>query len=115
MKNRVQTLLHLVFGFLEWRESDDSTQIRQAPLLVVPVFLITPKAKEEDRSIRLQYTGEDLTTNLSLVEKMRRDFGLEMPYIEEGETPEQYFRRFAPNPGAESVTGEFADRFPLRS
>ena len=89
-------ILHLVFGFLEWRESDDSTQIRQAPLLVVPVSLITPKAKEEDRSIRLQYTGEDLTTNLSLVEKLRRDFGLDMPYIEEGETPEQYFQRFTP-------------------
>ena len=89
-------ILHLVFGLLEWRESDDSTQIRQAPLLVVPVSLITPKAKEEDRSIRLQYTGEDLTTNLSLVEKLRRDFGLDMPYIEEGETPEQYFERFAP-------------------
>jgi very-short-patch-repair endonuclease len=89
-------ILHLVFGFLEWRESDDSTQIRQAPLLVIPVSLITPKAKEEDRSTRLQYTGEDLTTNLSLVEKLRRDFGLEMPYIEEGETPEQYFERFTP-------------------
>ncbi|WP_446743496.1 DUF4011 domain-containing protein [Silvibacterium acidisoli] len=89
-------ILHLVFGFLEWRESDDSTQVRQAPLLVVPVSLTTPKAKEEDRSIRLQYTGEDLTTNLSLVEKLRRDFGLEMPYIEEDETPEHYFERFAP-------------------
>jgi very-short-patch-repair endonuclease len=89
-------LLHLVFGFLEWRESDDSTQIRQAPLLVVPVSLITPKAKEEDRSVRVLYTGEDLTTNLSLVEKMRRDFGIEIPYIEEDETPERYFQRFAP-------------------
>jgi len=88
-------LLHLVFGFLEWRESDDSTQIRQAPLLVVPVSLITPRAQEEDRSVRLQYTGEDLTTNLSLVEKMRRDFGIEIPYIEEDETPERYFLRFA--------------------
>jgi very-short-patch-repair endonuclease len=89
-------ILHLVFGFLEWRESDDSTQIRQAPLLVVPVSLITPKSKEQDRSVRLQYTGEDLTTNLSLAEKLRRDFGLEIPYIEDGETPEQYFRRFTP-------------------
>ena len=87
-------ILHLVFGFLEWRESEDSTQIRQAPSLVVPVSLITPKANEEDRSIRLHYTGEDMTTNLSLVEKMRRDFGLEIPNIVEGETPEQYFLRF---------------------
>jgi very-short-patch-repair endonuclease len=88
-------LLHLVFGFLEWRESEDSTQIRQAPLLVVPVWLITPKAQEADRSIRLEYQGEDLTTNLSLVEKMRRDFGIDIPYIEEDETPEKYFKRFS--------------------
>jgi hypothetical protein len=88
-------LLHLVFGFLEWRESDDSTQIRQAPLLVVPVWLITPKAQEVDRSIRLLYTGEDLTTNLSLVEKMRRDFGIDIPCVEEDETPEKYFKRFS--------------------
>jgi very-short-patch-repair endonuclease len=89
-------LLHLVFGFLEWRESDDSTQIRQAPLVVVPVSLLTPKARDQDRSIRLQYTGEDLSTNLSLVEKMRKDFGIEIPYLDEGETPEQYFARFEP-------------------
>jgi hypothetical protein len=88
-------LLHLVFGFLEWRESDDSTQIRQAPLLVVPVWLITPKAQEADRSIRLLYTGEDLTTNLSLVEKMRRDFGIDIPCVEEDETPEKYYQRFS--------------------
>jgi len=84
-------LLHLVFGFLEWRESEDSTQTRLAPLVVVPVSLIMPKAGEPDRSIRLQYTGEDLSTNLSLVEKMRRDYGLDIPTLEENETPTEYF------------------------
>lgn len=87
-------ILHLVLGFLEWRESDDSTIVHRAPLVVVPVSLITPKQKEADRSVRLQYTGEELTTNLSLVEKLRRDFGLDMPYIEERETPARYFERF---------------------
>jgi very-short-patch-repair endonuclease len=87
-------LLHLVFGFLEWRESDDSAQVRHAPLLVVPVSFISPKRNERDRSIKLQYTGEDLTTNLSLVEKMRRDFGLAIPELEEIDTPSSYFERF---------------------
>ena len=87
-------LLHLVFGFLEWRESDDSTQVRHAPLMVVPVNLLNPKARDEDRSIRIQYTGEDLRTNLSLVEKMRRDFGVEIPVLQDEETPEHYFARF---------------------
>jgi hypothetical protein len=33
-------------------------------------------------------------TNLSLVEKMRRDFGLEMPLLEDDDTPENYFEKF---------------------
>ena len=87
-------LLHLIFGFLEWTESDDSTQIRHAPLLVVPVHLINPKTKEQDRSSKVQYTGDDLSANLSLAEKMRRDFNIDIPSLEEDETPQQYFQRF---------------------
>jgi very-short-patch-repair endonuclease len=87
-------LLHVVFGFLEWRESDDSTQVRHAPLLVVPVRLQTPKAAQEDRSVRVYYDdGDALTANLSLVEKMRRDFGIEMPVLGEEESPASYFAR----------------------
>jgi hypothetical protein len=86
--------LHLIFGFLEWRESDDSTQVRHAPLLVVPVQLSTPKAREEDRTVKLQYAGEEINTNLSLVEKMRRDFNIDIPSLQEEETPEHYFQRF---------------------
>src|ERR1700761_7606816 len=43
--------LHLVFGFLEWTEADDSTQVRHAPLMAVPVQLFTPKTKEQDRRV----------------------------------------------------------------
>ena len=89
-------LLHLVFGYLEWRESDDSSKASHAPLLVVPIELVIPKSKDANRSFRLKYNDEDLTTNLSLVEKMRIDFGLQIPELEEGEAPEQYFQRFAP-------------------
>ncbi len=89
-------LLHLVFGFLEWRESDDSSKAQYAPLLVVPVELFAPKSRDESRFFRLQYKDEDLTTNLSLAEKMRKDFGLEIPEIEEGDSPQQYFQRLAP-------------------
>ncbi len=48
-------LLHLVFGYLEWRESDDSSKISHAPLLVVPIELVTPKSKDANRSFRLKY------------------------------------------------------------
>ena len=43
----------------------------------------------------LEYSGEDIESNLSLVEKMRRDFGLELPLLEEDDTPEGYFKKFA--------------------
>jgi hypothetical protein len=42
----------------------------------------------------LEDSGEDVQTNLSLVEKMRRDFGLEIPLLDDEETPEFYFAKF---------------------
>jgi very-short-patch-repair endonuclease len=42
----------------------------------------------------LEYSGEDVETNLSLVEKMRRDFGIKIPLLEEDDTPESYFGKF---------------------
>jgi hypothetical protein len=91
-------MLYLVLGFLEWYESEDSQLPRQAPLLTLPVNLERNggggKGKAFDCTI--EYSGDDLSTNLSLVEKLRRDFGLEMPTLEDDDTPESYFARFAP-------------------
>jgi len=42
----------------------------------------------------LNYSGEDIETNLSLVEKLRRDFGIEMPLLDDDDTPESYFAKF---------------------
>ena len=89
-------LLHLVFGFIEWRESEDSSQVRLAPLVAMPVKILLPKIGSTDRAIRLEHTGEDIITNISLVEKMRRDFGLDFPRYEEEDSPEQYFLKLAP-------------------
>ena len=44
----------------------------------------------------MEYSGEDLATNLSLVERMKRDFGLEIPTFEGEDSPEEYFSRFDP-------------------
>lgn len=87
-------MLYLVFGFLEWYESDDSRQPHLAPLVVVPVTIERAGGKGRAVEAVLEYSGEDIETNLSLVEKMRRDFGLEIPPLEEEDTPESYFERF---------------------
>src|ERR1019366_2835765 len=89
-------MLYLILGFLEWYEADDSQQPRYAPLLTVPVALDRSGGKGKGFECSIEYSGDDFTTNLSLVEKMRRDFALEIPNIEDEDTPESYFARFAP-------------------
>lgn len=89
-------MLYLVFGFLEWYESEDSQQPRFAPLLTMPVMLErSGGSKSAAFHCTVEYSGDDLSTNLSLVEKLRRDFGLEMPSLADEDTPESYFIRFA--------------------
>lgn len=88
-------MLYLVFGFLEWYESDDSTQPHLAPLVVLPVTIERTGMKGRAVETVLEYSGEDVETNLSLVEKMRRDFGLEVPPLEDEDSPEIYFAKFA--------------------
>ena len=87
-------MLYLTFGFLEWYESDDSRQAHLAPLLTVPVALNRKTAKGKAFRAGIEYSGDDLETNLSLVEKMRRDFAIEIPTVEEEDTPTAYFARF---------------------
>jgi len=88
-------MLYLVFGFLEWYESDDSNQAHLAPLVILPVTIERAGGRGRAVETVLEYSGEDLESNLSLVEKMRRDFGLEIPIVEDDDTPEAYFAKFA--------------------
>lgn len=88
-------ILHLIFGFLEWYESDDSQLPRYAPLVALPVAMERSGGKGRGFKCSLEYSGEDLSTNLSLVEKMRRDFGFDIPDFEDEHTPEAYFTAFS--------------------
>ena len=89
-------LLHLAFGFLEWTESDDSQAVRVAPLILMPASL-RKVTRPNDSCYRyyLSYSEEDLNSNLSLREKLRADFNLELPELEVGELPEAYFSKMS--------------------
>ncbi|TNC81305.1 MAG: AAA family ATPase [Oleiphilus sp.] len=86
-------ILYLAFGFLQWFERNDSEVERLAPLYLVPVRLEKGFLDKErgTYSYTLQYTGEDIVTNLSLREKLKIDFGIALPELDEHTTPEQYF------------------------
>ena len=88
-------MLYLAFGFLEWYESDDSDQPHLAPLIAVPVSIERVGSSGKTTQTVVEYSGEDVDSNLSLIEKMRRDFGVEIPLLDEDNTPEQYFAKFS--------------------
>ena len=88
-------MLYLILGFLEWYEADDSQQPRYAPLLTIPVSLERSGGKGRVFESTIEYSGEDFTSNLSLIEKMRCDFAVEIPSVEDEDTPEGYFARFS--------------------
>lgn len=88
-------MLHLLFGFLEYYESDDSDKMLLAPLIAVPVILDKDKIDPETRTqlYTLTYSGEDIHENHTLVQKLKKDFQLELPEFEEADTPGQYFKK----------------------
>ena len=91
-------MLYLSFGFLEWYESDESSEARLAPLLLVPASLRKgqPDPKTNAYQYFVSYSGEDLSANISLQEKMRRDWNLLIPDLDDDPTPEHYFHTVAP-------------------
>jgi very-short-patch-repair endonuclease len=94
--------LHLMFGFVEWHDlpPDQVTEkdLRAAPLVVVPVSLKRLDLDRETKTFRyaVEASGEDWSVNITLQEKARREFGVEIPDMklgEEAESLEDYFRR----------------------
>ncbi|MHC8335991.1 DUF3320 domain-containing protein [Pseudomonas sp. LB3P25] len=67
--------LFLALGFLHWYEADSSEILRKAPLVLLPVTLERSGAKDV---FKLKYSGEELMPNLSLIAKLRTDFGIDL-------------------------------------
>ncbi len=82
--------LYLAIGFLEWYESPTSDKPRFAPLLLIPVEL---HRRTVNARFRVKVLDDDLTTNLSLQEKLKAEFGLQLPDVPEWDdlTPSDYF------------------------
>jgi very-short-patch-repair endonuclease len=68
-------VLYAAVGFLRWYETDSSASERIAPLLLVPVSLEYVRSTRRARIRRVQ---EDPLPNQTLIEKVQRDFGLDL-------------------------------------
>jgi len=71
-------MLYLVLGFLEFPESSDGEKLYRAPLVCLPVSM-TKTDEGKYSSFFLNYTGDELADNLSLREKLKRDYGFNLP------------------------------------
>ncbi len=85
-------VLHAAFGFLDWSDSD-STESSPAPLVLVKVAI------EKQRTLTgpafwVRGTGDKAETNIVLIEKLRHDFGIELP-VYTGGSIEEYLASVA--------------------
>lgn len=86
-------ILYLAAGFLKWFESDNSDIERFSPLILIPVVLERSSAGE---NFKVKYTGDDITSNLSLEMKLYEEFGIRLPeFPEELENPGEYLDEVA--------------------
>ncbi|NGQ92442.1 DUF3320 domain-containing protein [Rhodobacter sp. HX-7-19] len=85
-------ILYLAIGFLRWRESPSSEVVRESPLVLLPVQLVR---NERTSTFDIVAREDDISTNLPLQERMRQDFGIQLPEVEEAEdwAPSDYFAK----------------------
>ena len=78
-------MCYLAFGFLEWFEVEFPDKGCLAPLMLVPITISKGDVDSETRTYRYQirYSEEDLMPNLSLIEMLRRNFGIALPPLPE--------------------------------
>ena len=84
--------LHLAFGFLEWFESESSERSLVSPLLLMRVD-IERKIARSHYQYFVAGVEDEAQANLTLSERLNRDFRVQLPDFGEDEDPESYLAR----------------------
>jgi very-short-patch-repair endonuclease len=79
--------LFLSVGMLHFYEAEASTDLRRAPLLLVPVTLERSSARS---AYTLRATDDEALVNPALAEYLRREFGVQLPELPDLETGQDY-------------------------
>ena len=80
--------LHLALGFLKTYARDDSEIEHSAPLILIPVDL-NPLRPQGTHS--LHHNEADIGANIALHEKLRAEFGITLPNLDENVIPSTFF------------------------
>ena len=84
--------LYTAFGFLEWFEADSSERALTSPLLLLRTNVEKAISKSHVQ-YSLEEAGDDVQVNLTLSERLKRDFNVILPTIWEDEPPGAYLAR----------------------
>ena len=87
-------MLYLILGTLEWQENDGQGKLLKSPLITVPVYLKRSLFNKETSTYdyTLEYSGDQITTNESLAEKLKNDFGMVLPELTENMSFNNYVK-----------------------
>ena len=75
--------LFLAAGFLRWNKTEGDTRIYRAPVVLIPVKV---ERRSAQSPYRIAHHEDDVRINSTLLEFLKRDFGLRIPELE-GELP----------------------------
>ncbi len=75
-------ILFLTLGMLEWFDVEYSSEVIRSPLILIPVTI----ERSQGDHFKIQYDDSEVTDNLSLKEKLRRELGITLPVLEDEET-----------------------------
>lgn len=87
--------LFVAFGFLEWTESESASSTLFAPLLLLPVGIGRELKSHTYRYYLEGAEGAEALGNISLRERLKRDFGLVLPEVDDEDDPESYLAKVA--------------------
>ena len=82
LNNHGLDVLYVAFGLLQWREIEHSEIVIQSPLVLVPVELKSCGSWSDDYTLS-RLVNNPIVVNPTLIERMKRNFAIELPTITE--------------------------------
>ncbi len=83
-------VVYMAFGFVRWKESETSSIINKAPLLLVPITL---KNESSISPYIIELTEDDIVVNPTFSYFLNAQYGITLPEYEDDETLSSYMHR----------------------
>lgn len=76
MEEQGVNILYLSFGFLQWKESENSSQTYMSPIVLVPASITVESIRDP---YVLSLHEDEIVVNPTLLFKLENDFGIKLP------------------------------------